>query len=171
MTEVQITLIIAYVAIAVLLVLVLIYGNLHYFLKLLLVVTVSALYFVSYQGWKKVQGWPTQTELPNKFLLHASVIDEPDQEEDSKGQIFIWASTLKGSFPASEPRAYVLPYNQEVHSSLEDALRGMRNGKVQLGLKSSTDGGPRNTQYRDGVGDENYNLKFEPLADPSLPEK
>lgn len=171
MTEIQTILIIAYVLLAALLLLVLVYGRLHFVFKLMLVVMVAALYHFSYQGWKQVQGWPSQTTLPDNFILHASVIDEPDQEKGSKGQIFVWASELKGSFPSSEPRAYVLPYDQEVHSSLEDALRNMRNGVVELGAKKSREAGTKNADFRYGIGDENFILEFTPLPDPALPEK
>ena len=171
MTEIQTILIIAYVLLAALLVLVLLYGRLHYIFKLLLVIIVAALYLVSYQGWKQVKGWPSRTVLPDSFLLHASVIDEPDQQRGTKGQIFIWASTLRGSFPATEPRAYEIPYDQEIHSSLEDALRDMRNGNVQLGAKKISGGEIKKSQYRDGVGDESYQLEFKVLPDPALPEK
>ena len=171
MTEIQTILIVAYVILAALLVLVLVYGRIRTLFKLALVCLVFCLYIYSYQGWKQVQGWPSQTSLPENFLLHASVIDEPDQEQGTKGKIFIWASTLKGSFPATEPRAYEVPYNQEVHSSLEDALRNMRNGNVQLGAKQKQGGELKKSQYRDGVGEENYILEFRPLPDPALPEK
>lgn len=171
MTEIQTILIIAYVLLSALLLLVIVYGRLHYVLKLVLVGLTTVLYFYSYQGWKQVQGWPTQTAIPEHFLLHASVIDEPDKEAGSKGQIFIWASKLEGSFPASEPRAYVVPYGQELHSSLEEALRNMRNGNVQLGVSSSAEKGSRDDEYNGRVGNDNDEIVFNTLADPALPEK
>ena len=171
MTEIQTILIIAYVLMTFLLLLVLAYGRAHYTIKLLLILLAVPLYHYSYQGWKQVQGWPSQTSLPEHFLLHASVIDEPDLEQGSKGQIYIWASTLEGSFPASEPRAYVLPYDQQNHSSLEDALRNMRNGNVQLGAKRNKAIVITNEKMLNGVGDENFKLEFSPLPDPALPEK
>lgn len=171
MTEIQTILIIAYVLLSALLLLVLVYGRLHYLFKMVLVVMVASLYHFSYQGWKQVQGWPSKTALPDNFLLHASVIDEPDIAEGSKGKIFIWASALTGSFPASEPRAYVVPYDQQVHSSLEDALRNMRNGVIELGAKKARQEGSKNADYRFGVGEENFILEFSPLPDPALPEK
>lgn len=171
MTEIQTLLITVYVLLAALLVLVLVYGRLHFVLKLMLVIGVAALYHFSYQGWKQVQGWPSQTPLPEHFLLHASVIEEPDQEKGSMGHIFIWASTLEGSFPATEPRAYVMAYDQKIHSSLEDALRNMRNGNVQLGARKKTLTDSNKSQYLEGVGEENFTLEFSPLPDPELPEK
>lgn len=171
MTEVQALLVIAYVLMTALLMLVLMYGRLHFLFKLLLVVMALGLYHFSYQGWKQVQGWPSQSRLPDYFILHASVIQEPDQESGSKGHIFVWASELEDSFPADEPRAYLLPYDQEVHSSLEDALRNMRNGVVELGARKAKKAGTKNADFRFGVGEENFILEFTPLPDPALPEK
>ena len=171
MTEIQTLLITAYVLLTALLMLVLVYGRIHYVFKMMLVVCAAALYHFSYQGWKQVQGWPSQTALPEHFLLHASVIDEPDQEKGSLGQIFIWASTLEGGFPAAEPRAYAIVYDQEIHGSLEDALRNMRNGNVQLGASKNRQIDLNNAQYLEGVGEENFTLEFSPLPDPALPEK
>ena len=171
MTEIQTLLITSYVLLAALLLLVLVYGRIHYIFKMMMVVSALALYLFSYQGWKQVQGWPSRTSLPEHFLLHASVIEEPDQAKGSLGQIFIWASTLEGSFPATEPRAYVIDYDQEIHTSLEDALRNMRNGNVQLGARKKILTDSNKAQYLEGVGEENFTLEFSPLPDPALPEK
>ena len=171
MTEIQTVLIIAYVLLSALLILTLVYGRLHFVLKLVLVGITAALYLYSYQGWKQVQGWATQTAVPESFLLHASVIEEPDLEEGNKGKIFIWASELEGSFPVSEPRAYVVPYGQELHSSLEEALRNMRNGNVQIGMSSNAEKGSRDDEYQGRIGNDLKEITFTTLPDPSLPEK
>ena len=100
------------------------------------------------------------------------MIEEPDPEAGTAGRIFIWASNLQGSFPASEPRAYEIPYGREVHSNLEDALRNQREGNVQIGevmAKSATTGkAPASIRQ---LGEAAIQLKFHKLADPALPEK
>ena len=171
MTETLALIILAYVFLLAMLALVLIYGRIHWLFKALLLALTAAFYQVSYQGWKQAQGWPTQAHLPDKFLLHASVIEEPDEEKGTPGRIFIWGSDLKGSFPASEPRAYELPYDREIHSGLEDALRNQRNGNVQIGGVSK--GTEQGDQPRDmtGLGEEQQKLEFTNLPDPALPEK
>lgn len=172
MNEMLMLLAVAYIFLAALLVLVLLYGRIAWLLKLLLVLITTGLYWVSYQGWKEVQGWPSQVELPAKFLLHASVIEEPNQEAGTTGRIFIWASNLKGNKPAGEPRAYIVPYDREVHSSLQDALRNQRNGNVQIGVKERN----KNVQneaptHVRQLGQIHEKLKFIELPDPALPEK
>lgn len=172
MNEMLMLLALAYIFLLALLVLVLVYGRLPWRFKLLLVFAASGLYWVSYQGWKQVQGWPSQTELPAKFLLHASVIEEPDQEQGTTGRIFIWASNLQGNKPAGEPRAYTLAYDRELHASLQGALRNQRNGNVQIGVKerNKTLAGSAPVNVRQ-LGQVHEKLKFTELPDPALPEK
>lgn len=172
MNEMLMLLVVAYIVLLALLVLVLLYGRLPWLVKLGLVIITSGLYWVSYQAWTQVQGWPSSVALPDKFLLHASVIDEPDQEQGTAGRIFIWASNLQGNKPADEPRAYLLPYERELHSSLQDALRNQRNGNVQIGVKEGDkkleNAAPVNIRQ---LGEVHEKLKFTELPDPALPEK
>ena len=172
MNEILMLLVVAYILLLALLVLVLLYARLPWWLKLLLVIAAMGLYWLSYQGWKQVQGWPSAVELPDKFLLHASVIEEPDQEQGTTGRIFIWASNLQGNKPAGEPRAYLIPYDRELHSSLQDALRNQRNGNVQIGVKERNknvqNAAPVNLRQ---LGQVHEKLKFTELPDPALPEK
>jgi Ca2+/Na+ antiporter len=172
MNEMLMLLVVAYIFLLALLMLVLLYGRISWLVKLFLVLITSGLYWVSYQGWKQVQGWPSDNELPAKFLLHASVIEEPDQEHGTGGKIYIWASNLQGNKPAGEPRAYTVAYDREVHSSLQDALRNQRNGNVQIGVKERNknieNAAPVNVRQ---LGQVHEKLKFIELPDPALPEK
>lgn len=172
MNEMLMLLVVAYIFLLALLVLVLVYGRIPWLAKLVLILMASGLYGVSYQGWKQVQGWPSSADLPAKFLLHASVVEEPDQEQGTMGQIFIWASNLQGNKPAGEPRAYMIAYDREVHSSLQDALRNQRNGNVQIGVKernkNAQNAAPVNVRQ---LGQVQEKLKFTELPDPALPEK
>jgi hypothetical protein len=173
MTEMLTLLVLAYIFLLAMLVLVITHGRLHWLFKLVLVVLAGGFYLISYQGWKQAQGWPTQVALPDKFLLHASVIEEPDQDKGTQGRIFVWASNLQGSKPAGEPRAYEIPYDREVHSALEDALRNQRNGNVQIGTKQgnkhAAEGSAPVTVRQ--LGEVHDKLKFSNLPDPALPEK
>ena len=54
MNEMLMLLVVAYIFLAALLVLVLLYGRIPWLLKLLLVLITTGLYWVSYQGWKEV---------------------------------------------------------------------------------------------------------------------
>lgn len=168
MTEIQITLIVAYVLMAALLGLTLTYGRIHWGLKFTLLALVISGYALSYNGWKQIQGWPSKTALPDHFLLHASVIEEPNDQQGTKGRIFIWASNLADNQIASEPRAYEMQYQQKLHASLEEAMRNMRDGNIQLGGRAKQ--GDKVVKSA-RTGEQPSEFEFNPLPDPALPEK
>ncbi|MCP3869048.1 MAG: hypothetical protein GY703_13290 [Gammaproteobacteria bacterium] len=171
MNQITLLLVLAYVVLAALVLLTLIKGRLPTLVKLILVIGTSALYFVSYQGWKSSQGWATATPLPERFLLHASVIQEPDKSTGSPGSVYIWVSDLVDGKPADEPRAYAVSYDKKLHSDLEDALRGMRNGVVQLGRVTRVTDKPDRPTDVTRMGERREKVEIHALPDPALPEK
>lgn len=157
------------VVVLALLALVLIYSRLHWVLRLLLVLMVSGSYWIAYQGWDRAQGWPSSNPVPEKFLLHGAVIEEPDKENGVTGTIHLWLTDLSTHQPAEQPRAHVLPYSKQLHSNAQEALRNMRNGELQLGTLQLEAG---NKQAAGGYAGENPQLiEFSDLPKQALPEK
>lgn len=171
MTEVLFGLVIAYVFLLALLMLMLLYTRWPWLLKAVMLLLVGGFYLLSYKVWQQAQGWPTTAALPERFLLHASVIEEPDQRKGSKGRIFVWASDLASHRPAAQPRAYRLPYDKALHSTLEDAMQNMRNGIVQLGHAREVTENPDQARDLTRFGEHRVQLEFSALPDPALPEK
>jgi hypothetical protein len=170
MNETLLGLVAAYVLFTALLLLALIHSRLHWFFKAALLVLALGFYWISYAGWRESRGWPSPTALPQKFLLHYAVIEEPDRDRGDDGAIFIWLSDLEHDRLADQPRAYRIGYRRETHANLEDAIRKMRYGKLQLG---SVDGMmPAADGPEEETGSDLYpNLRFIDLPDPALPEK
>ncbi|MCG7968974.1 MAG: hypothetical protein JAY63_20505 [Candidatus Thiodiazotropha taylori] len=170
MTESTLLLVLAYVALTALITLSLLRAPFHWSLKLLLVLATCALYFVSYQGWREVQGWPVSSPLPARFQLHAAIIDEPDKTSGSPGTIHVWITDLSAAEPAEKPRAYRLDYQKSLHTNLQEALRNLRNGVIQLGRikESGVSGMPRDFTR---MGEKRQQLEIYSLPDPALPEK
>jgi len=171
MNEIIVGLSIAYVFLTTLLLLVLIYSRLHHFLKLLLLIAAIGFYAISYEGWKKIEGWPARVMLPEKFLLHFVVIEEPDDELGSNGNIFMWLSDLYGDQPATMPRAYQLPYSREMHGKLDEAMQQQRNGNLQLGILRPSSQSPESNVNNNKLGQHYLDLEFSKVPDPALPEK
>ena len=171
MTETLLILVLAYLVVALLLILALLYSRWKAGPKLLLVLLSGLLFWASYEGWKQSQGWPTSTALPDKFLLHYSVIEEPDDVAGTEGGIYIWATDLANNQLADVPRAYHQPYSQELHAKVESAMRRAKAGNLQLGLKRSTEDLPEVKRFRMELGDKPIELEFVPVPDPALPEK
>ena len=171
MNEVLLSLSFAYVFLASLLLLTLIFSRLAWVLKAGLIVIVLVFYWMSYQGWKESQGWPTYSDLPERFLLHFAVIEEPDEETGLEGNIYIWLSDLKNLELAEQPRAYRLEYSQETHGKVSEALREIQNGSLQLGIINPQSELPSIESQKKRSGQKYPGLVFEKLPDPALPEK
>lgn len=171
MSEELLGLTLAYVFLTALVLLAVIYGRLAWLLKAGLIVIAVVFYWFSYNGWKETQGWPSQVELPQKFLLHYAVIEEPNEETGEKGKIYIWLTDLLNDELAEKPRAYELPYDQAAHSAVEDALKKTRNGQPQLGQPAPRKAKPSDPKQKNALGQKTTELKFSNVPAPALPEK
>ncbi|HAV75508.1 MAG: hypothetical protein ACT4NK_12565 [Limnobacter sp.] len=171
MNEVLVVLGIAYIFLAALLLLALVYGSMSWVTKLVLILVSVGFYWVSYLGWQNAQGWPSQADLPKRFLFYAVVVEEPDKTEGIEGRLFVWASDLANDRPSDTPRAYVLPYDKELHVKLDAAQRQMRNGNLQIGEVGGELFDPQATRDNTRIADKKIDLEFTDLPDPQLPEK
>lgn len=171
MNEVLVGLSIAYIFLAALLLLALVYGRMNWMIKLILIGVSVGFYWISYINWQHAQGWPSQADLPKRFLFHAAVIEEPDETEGIKGRLFVWISDLTNDQPSDTPRAYVLPYDKDLHVKLDAAQRQMRNGNLQIGEVGGELFDPQATRDNTRIADKKIDLEFTDLPDPQLPEK
>lgn len=171
MTEVLIVLAIAYTFLAALLLLAIVYGKLPLWVRGPLVAVSVVFYYLSYQGWTEAQGWPSPTDFPKRFMLHSAVIEEPDKDLGLEGRIFVWASDLSNNQPADTPRAYVLDYDQGLHQQIDQAMRKMRNGNLQIGEVGGDLFDPQQARDENRLADKKIELEFTDLPDPQLPEK
>jgi hypothetical protein len=122
-----------YVALAVLLLIVLVRASVPRWGKLTLTLLLTGFYFVNFEAVQGLFGWPASESLPARFVLLATVIDEPSQASGSKGAIYVWINALEANKPAAKPRAYQLPYGKDVHAMLTEAMKKNRNGISQMG--------------------------------------
>ena len=171
MNEVLVVLGIAYIFLAARLLLALVYCSMSWVTKLVLILVSVGFYWVSYLGWQNAQGWPSQADLPKRFLFYAVVVEEPDKTEGIEGRLFVWASDLANDRPSDTPRAYVLPYDKELHVKLDAAQRQMRNGNLQIGEVGGELFDPQATRDNTRIADKKIDLEFTDLPDPQLPEK
>lgn len=172
MSEGTLLLVLAYVALTALLMTALITTRLPLAVKSVMAVATVGLYIASYQGWQSVQGWPAAAKrLPDRFLLHASVIQEPNKATGEEGAIYIWASDLADGKPADNPRAFRLNYEKPLHIDLEEAMRNMRDGNLQLGRLTKDSHRPDRPTDLTRLGERRDTIEFYDLPDPTLPEK
>ncbi len=171
MNEALLSLSIAYIVVAILCLIAVIYSYLHWGVKSGLLMLMLVFYYVSYNGWKDSQGWPSLAQLPTKFVLHHAIVHEPDELTDSKGSIYIWVTKFHNFKMATKPRSYKMPYSDELHGKIQDALEEIKNGSLQVGQVQAEDEeeGTQNdnTQYASA----SQQVEFTALPDPTLPEK
>lgn len=125
--------IIAYIALAVLLLGLNLYSSWSWFVKLICNIIVVGFFWVVYHSWPAVQGWPTDRDLPDNFYLHAVNVAEPDS-------IYLWGTEFTQGLGQTVPRAYRLPYSPALHDKVDKATRKLRKGLPVVGQITSIPG-------------------------------
>ena len=108
----------------------------HWSIKAAVVMLALVFYLITLYSLPGFYGWPTKEPLPKKFLLVGMDVREPRNETDS-GVIYMWVVSMVDN--NKEPRAYELPYSQELHTRLTSAKKRMEFGHNMAGeLESET---------------------------------
>jgi len=136
-------------------------------LKGLLVLGVTVFYFYASSIVNDIWGWPSNDALPERFVLLAVMVDEPNAKH--AGGLYVWVSTLQDGHAGAQPRAFRLPYTKEMHLQLNEGTQKIRAGISQMGIAEPRDA-------RSGVqwmrsGNEAQVIKLRDLPGPQLPEK
>jgi hypothetical protein len=115
-------------------------------------------------------GWPAPNTPPEKFVLLAVVVEEPDKERKRQGALYIWVNALHGNKPAQAPRAYRLPYARDLHALLGEAMKKNRQGVSQIGSTEPPALGASNSWLRNAA-DPKIRIRIGDAPSPQLPEK
>ena len=129
MTGNLIVLTVTYVFSLFVLLLLLIRSRLSFTARASVVLAASAFYLIHFFSLKTLQGWPSQSSLPEEFTLHAWQVEEPNPAQEQAGQIYLWVQTQEWE----APRAYALPYSNELHDRLDTAQARHQEGYTQQG--------------------------------------
>lgn len=137
-------------------------------LKGMLLAGVTVFYFyadgLAHQMW----GWPSADPLPERFVLLATVVDEPTTK--SPGALFLWVNQLDNGKPTLEPRAYRLPYTKDLHAQLNEGMKRVRQGVSQMGVAEPKKGSNKGLSWLRAANQEQV-VKIRDLPVPQLPEK
>lgn len=150
-------------AVALALALLLLSLNLRARWPLALKVTVTLATFgalaAGYLSLYRLLGWPTPSDPPADAMLLAADIREP-AKNGAAGAIHLWLA----STGAPAPRAYALPYSQELHQAVIEALRKKTRGE-EIVLR---EGGGASFQGEFGRA---RSIRFQAMEKPALPAK
>jgi hypothetical protein len=159
-----------YVAVALLLLVLCLATAWKRWIKLAMIVVVTATYFIANYTFEDMLGWPTPRELPEKFAIVSVVIEEPNKERGIEGAIYLWLTPLDSNKPTTKPRAYRLPYQKDTHSALADAQRKSRQGIRQIGVTERAGGGSGSSFFKVNA-DNRIRLRVSDAPVTRLPEK
>ena len=163
------SIVLAFSALLLLLSLALLWSRWPGWLKGVLVLAVTALYFYGNEAIHGIWGIPSAEALPERFIMLASAVDEPVGR--SAGSIFLWVSVPReGAANRLEPRAYRVPYTKELHTQIDIGLRKGRDGISQMGTAEAKAGNSRSVGWLKPGSDE-QEIKIRDLPSPQLPEK
>lgn len=192
MTITVLGLVAAYVVVAILLLSLNLASRWKWWIKGMAVIVVSILYAASYFLISDLRGWPAVASLPDRFQLHWAKIVEPNKFTGEPGILFLWVEALDDdNIPLGTPRAFRLPYSDELANDLLVALGRIEDGdevagEVQEaeeeGTEEEEDPDAENAELQDreesGGGfdveafpDDPLVIEFGDLPAPALPEK
>ncbi len=163
----NLALILSFSALALLCVLALLWSRWPAWLKGLLVVGVTVFYFYADNLVHQLSGWPSSDAMPERFVLLAAVIEEPNAK--TNGALYVWVNAIEDGKPAAQPRAFRLPYAKDVHSMLNEGMKKVRQGVSQMGTTESKVGPGGASWLR--PGNDKQVVKIRDLPVPQLPEK
>lgn len=82
--------------------------------KTLGVVLVSGFYMLGHSTLQGIAGWPSDDELPPRFMLLSAVFDEPSLARNHPSVIYIWVHPMKDRQLLAMPRVHRLPYEKDL---------------------------------------------------------
>ncbi len=116
----------AYVALAVLLLVILIYSRAPMLIKGALIMIVSAFYYVTFLSIPDFFGWPTAHVTPKHLQIVAIHVDAPNK-------IYFWGHDIEDGVALRRPRAYELTYTTKLADSLNKASNKLKKGFPMMG--------------------------------------
>ena len=162
-------LVLGYAVLLLVTLLVLLHSHWPGWIKTLLVVGATALYFVGHEVVHALLGLPSSDALPERFVMLSAAVEEPTPR--SPGALYLWVSPLVEGRPGLAPRAYRLPYTKSLHEQLDAGLARGREGVEQMGTAESVRPGNGSGWSFLQPGRDEQEIHISDLPARQLPEK
>ena len=94
-----------------------------------ILIALPVFYVGHYLMLQQLQGWPSDTRLPERFRLLAFDIIEPDPNTADPGRILMWIQAAG----ERDPRVYAQSYRVQLHQALVAAGKRQQQGRQQIG--------------------------------------
>ena len=130
MTYTIVTLTAAYALVAGLLAFLMLMTRLHWVFKGLATLATVALIPLTFIGIGELRGLPSDGQIPSSFRMLWAQVIEPNALQGEKGHVFIWLQALDAeNYTIGQPRAYQLPYSDDLKIKVNDALVKISQGE------------------------------------------
>jgi hypothetical protein len=165
-------LITCYALLALILLALCLYTRWSAWIKTLAILVTGGFFVLTYDSMTGLLGFPSPGKLPNRFMFHYAVVQQPDKNTSNKGAIYFWATEMTPDGPTKLPRAYELPYDKDTYNQLTEANKRTKQGIVQMGQTQELPTGPStNTFTKYMSGGKQQKIRMMDMPEPSLPEK
>jgi hypothetical protein len=136
----------AFALVATLLAYLLLLSRLHWVFKALATVSTIALIPLTFHGIGELRGLPSDGPIPSNFTLLWAQVVEPNMLQGEKGRVFLWLQTLDNeNYPVGQPRAYQLPYSDDLKVKLAESMGDIAQGEEVQGTVDVEEALPEET--------------------------
>ncbi len=94
----------------------------------------GAVFLAAYLIISGLLGWPSESQLPPRFSLIGTHVEEPDQQNGKPGHIYLWVQEIdEHQLPVAAPRAYAMPYTVSEMKGVTKSQEMLDRGEAVLG--------------------------------------
>lgn len=104
-------------------------SRLHLAFKVLSTAATIALIPLTFNAVGELRGLPSDGPIPSSFRMLWAEIVEPNQLQGEHGRVFLWLQQLDSdNYPVGQPRAYQLPYSDDLRIKISEAMGDIAAG-------------------------------------------
>jgi hypothetical protein len=130
MTYVILALTASYALVAALLAYLLLLTRIHWVLKVLATAATVAAIPLTFWGVGELRGLPSDGNIPSSFRMLWAQMIEPNTLQGEEGRVYLWLQKLDSeNYPVGPPRAYQLPYSEDLIIKVNEAMGRISEGE------------------------------------------
>lgn len=168
---------IAFILIATIGLWLMIYSKGHWLFKMTYIAVCLYFGIATWASLSELSGWPSNSELPTKFMVSAVLVQDPMPAKKDQGAIYLWLIEIDQNNEAKksdtfillspfvskkreiEPRAYRLVYTEQRREQATQISRMLKAGKPVVGERKNLagQGGKEGEKGENGNGQGNGN--------------
>ena len=162
----------AYAFVAALLAYLVLLTPLHWLFKAGATLATIALIPLTFDAVGELRGLPTDGPPPPSFRMLWAEIVEPNILQGEEGRVFLWLQALDAeNYPVGQPRAYQLPYSEELRVKVAEAMGGIAQGEEIQGTLDAEEALPEATAEALALEIEEGAIEGQPGGTASVGER